>query len=97
MTVLFLCLTPCSALSPAPVIHGDIDSCGLVQGSNVHVDSYGVVHANSGGAVVHRKSWNSHGADVHGGSGEGTQPVSMSTRCMDGRPAAGKLASSQQA
>ena len=59
----------------------------------MHVISYGFVCVNSGGAVVHRHSCNSHAAEVQGG----TKPLSMSTRCMDRRPAVGKLDCLQQA
>ena len=58
-----------SCLSSAPVIHGDMNSCGSVQGCSdgvVHVNSHGVIHANSGGAVVHKNSFDSHCADVLG-------------------------------
>ena len=86
LTVPTLCLTP----SPACHLQQsyDMNSHGSVHGCDVHVDSCGVVHVNSGGAVVHRNSCNSHGADVRGRS----KPLSMSTRCMHRRPAVGELA-----
>ena len=55
--------------------------------------SSGVVHVNSGGAVVHRNSCNSHAARVRGG----TAAMSTSARCKDWRPAVGKLGFLQQA
>ena len=33
----------------------------------MHAKSYGVVTVNSGGAVVHKSSCNSHAAEVRGG------------------------------
>ena len=48
-------------------MHGDMNSWGSVHGG-VHVNSSGIVHLNSGGAVVHRNSCNSHAAEVHGGT-----------------------------
>ena len=62
-------------------------------GRVMHDNLYGVMHAKSGGSVVHRNSCNSHGADVRGR----TKPLSVSTWCMDRRPAAGELASLHQA
>ena len=54
-----------ASLSSAPVKRGDVNSCGVCAWQNksvVHVDSHGVVHASSGGAVVHRNSCVPHGA-----------------------------------
>ena len=51
------------------------------------------MHVNSGGAVVHKNSCNSHAAEVRGG----TKPMSSaSTLCMGKRPSVKELASSQQ-
>ena len=74
-------------------MHGDMNSCGSVHGGGVHVNSSGIVHLNSGGAVVHRNSCNLHAAGVRGG----TKASSMSTRIGVRCPAVEKLASPQQA
>ena len=74
-------------------MHGDMSSCGSVHGGGVHVNSSGIVHLNSGGAVVHRNSCNLHAAGVRGG----TKASSMSTRIGVRCPAVEKLASPQQA
>ena len=62
-----------TSLSSPQVAHGNMNSCG-----DVHGNSHGVMHANSGGAVVHRNSCATHGDEVLGR----TKPLSMSTPCM---------------
>ena len=75
-------------------MHGGTNSL-RVCGGDVHVraNSSGVVHVNSGGAVVRMNPCNSRAAHVRGG----TKAMCTSTRFMEWRPAVGKHAFLQQA
>ena len=73
-------------------MHGDVNSCGVVHGGGMHVNS-SEMHGNSCGALGHKNSCHVHAAEVRGG----TKALSMSTRLGVRCPAVEELASPQQA
>ena len=63
----------------------DLNSCRSVNGGDVHDNSFGVVHGNLVGAVVHKNSCHSHEAEFR----EGKKLLSTRTRSGVWRPLEG--------